>query len=278
MLKQSILTKTEKKVIQRKLDNKKLTKQDSYYLSVSIRPKLREMSLMNPEELLVKLKYNQKAISIEKKIIKIIKNKVNNVDSIILFGSVIQTNYEKYKDIDILVVTKRKNYKKLIDKHKKIKEVKEKLNKLGIIADIQIYDKKTIKENYLKNPDLIYQLKDHKIIYGDINFNSKKIEIYNADLQMKLDWSDIDDIEPNGNEIYNALRNVLLVKLLLHKIVDNKKLKESLNEVLGKYIIEKLKNNQESKIERKIALIYLKDLIKKTREEIGRELWEKVKL
>jgi len=108
MIKQSILTKTEKKVIQKKLNNERMTKQDSYYLSVSIRPKLREMSLMNPKELLVKMKYNQKAVSIEKKVKNRILKKIKNTKAIILYGSVVQTNYSEYKDIDILIITKNK--------------------------------------------------------------------------------------------------------------------------------------------------------------------------
>ncbi len=274
MLKQSILTETEKKVIQKKLNNEKMTKQDSYYLSVSIRPKLKEMISMDPELLLNKLKYNQKAISIENNIKKIITGEVKDVDSIILVGSAIQTNYSKYKDIDVLVITKKKIYKKLIDKYRKTKELKEKLNKLGIITDIQIYDKKTIEKSYPHSPSLIYQLKDKKVIYGQINL-PKKIELYNIDLRMKLDWSDIQDTEPNGNEIYHAIRNVILVRLLLNNIVDNKKLRESLNDELGKLLIEKLKNNKESSIERRNALVYLKNLTEKTENEIKGGLWEK---
>ena len=95
---------------------------------------------------------------------------------------------------------------------------------------------------------------------------------------MKLDWSDIEDIEPEGIDIYKALRNVILVRLILNKIVDNRKLKESLNDEIGKNLIEKLRNNQESKIERKIALNYLKELSEKTRKEIKGDLWEKIEL
>ena len=95
---------------------------------------------------------------------------------------------------------------------------------------------------------------------------------------MKLDWSDLYNPRPSGQEIYSALRNTVLVRLLLNKIVDNRKLKESLYEELGKNLIERLKNNQESKLDRKIALAFLKDLIEDTRNQIGVELWEKREL
>ena len=275
MLNKTILTETEKKVIQRRINNEKLTKQDSYYLSVSIRPKLREMISIDAESLLNQLEYNRKAISIEKNIKKIITKEIDNTEAIILFGSAIQTNYKEYNDIDILITTKKKNYKTLIDKCKKINEIKEKLKEKQIIADIQIYDKKTLKDNYSRNPSLIYQLKDSKTIYGELKLD-KKIELHNIDLKMKLDWSDIEDDESNGNDIYNAIRNVILVRLLLNRIVDNKKLKESLYEELGKNMIERLKYNLESKLDKKIAMDYLKNILKKTENEIKDDLWEKI--
>ena len=96
-------------------------------------------------------------------------------------------------------------------------------------------------------------------------------------LLMILDWSNLED-KPEGVEIYKALRNVILVRLLLNKIIDNRKLREYLNEEIGKNLLERLKNNQESIIERKIALSYLNTLLEKTEKEIGDELWEKVEL
>ena len=40
----------------------------------------------------------------------------------------------------------------------------------------------------------------------------------------------------------------------------------------------KIKDKQESKLDRNTALFYLKDLIEKTRKQIGCELWEKIEL
>jgi len=268
MLKQSILTKTEKKVIQKKLNNERLTKQDSYYLSVSIRPKLREISLINPKELLIKIEYNQKAISIEKKIRDMILKKIKNIKAIILYGSAIQTNYLEYKDIDILIVLKNKIWKNQKEKYQLIKSLKnQELN-----LDIQITTEKELYSQYPHNPSLIYQLKDIKVIYGKINL-PKKIELYNIDLRMKLDWSDLQDNSPQ--EIYRSLRNAILVKLLLKKIIDNKILQMEIEKEIGEKTIDNLKNNQASVEEKKLAKLRLKNLIKKLENDLQGEIWEK---
>ena len=268
MLKQSILTKTEKKVIQKKLNNERLTKQDSYYLSVSIRPKLREMSLINPKELLIKIKYNQKAISIEKKIRDMILKKIKNIKAIILYGSAIQTNYSEYKDIDILIVAKNKIWKNQKEKYQLIKSLKnQELN-----LDIQIITEKELYSQYPHNPSLIYQLKDRKVIYGKINL-PKKIDLYNIDLRMKLDWSDLQD--NSSQEIYRSLRNAILVKLLLKKIINNKILQMEIEKEIGEKTIDNLKNNQASVEEKKLAKLRLKNLIKKLENDLQGEIWEK---
>ena len=276
------MTKREREVMKKKLSGARLTQQDSNYLSRYVRPKLREISSINAKLLLDRIEYNQKAASIEKRIKKIIlkgiKETKSRIKAIIIYGSAIQNNYKDYKDIDILIVTKSKAYENLGNKAKKIRELKKKLGKSGINSDIEIYDKKTIENAYLHNPSIIYQLKDHKVIYGGLKLPDKKKEVYNIDLKMKLDWSDIEGIEPEGIDIYRALRNVLLVRLILSRIVDNRKLKESLNDEIGKNLIEKLKNNRESKAERRIALSYLRELSEITRKEIKGGLWEKIEL
>jgi len=274
MIKSSIFTKKELEVIDKKMKNKKLTQVDSNYLTRFIRPKLKEMASIDSKFLLDKMEYNQKIKSIERRIRKIILGCIKDVQAIVIYGSAIQTNYKKYNDIDILIVIQNKIGLK--EKYKKIIEIKKILNRYDIKADLEIYDKKTIEKSYSHSPSLIYQLKDKKIIYGKLNLKNK-IELYNIDLKMKLDWSDLED-NPESIEIYKALRNVILVRLLLNKIIDNRKLRESLNEEIGENLLERLKNNQESKVDRKIALSYLNTLLKQTEKEIGNELWEKIEL
>ena len=154
-------------------------------------------------------------------------------------------------------------------------KLEEILKKNKIVSDIEIISKKNLLKSYKNSPTLIYQLKDHKTIYGKIKIPDE-IELYNIDLRMKLDWSYVDDTK-NGNEIYRALRNTLLVRLLLHNIVDNSELKTTLHNILGKESIERLKNNQSTYAERKIALKYLKLLIEDTRQQIKGGLWEKIR-
>lgn len=268
MIKQSILTETEKKVIQKKLNNKRMTKQDSYYLSVSIRPKLKEMSLMHPKELLIRLRYNQKAISIEKRIRNRILKKIKKIKAIVLYGSAVQTNYSEYNDIDVLIITKSKIWKNQKEKHQLVKSLRDDESNL----DIQIMTEKELYSQYPHSPSLIYQLKDRKIIYGSINL-PKKIELHNINLRMKLDWSDIQDNSPR--EIYESLRNAVLVKLLLKKIVDNKILQIETEEEIGKKTADNLKNNRASIEEKRLAKLRLKELIKKLENDLQGEIWEK---
>ncbi len=271
-----ILTNKEIKIINKKLSNKKLSQIERNRLSRSIRPKLKEISKIDSESLLKRLEYIPDSITIENTLIKVIKENVPDVDSIILYGSVVQNNYREYNDIDIMVVTKKKVYETEKEKWKKIREIINILNENNIIADIVMISKENLLSSYKGDPTLIYQLKDHKVIYGKLKIPDR-IELDNIDLSLKLDWSYVDD-NNNGKEIYSALRNTVLVKLLLNKIIDNQKLKESLNEELGKNLILKLKNNQASLEERKYALNFLKELLKKTEEEVSSKKWEKIKL
>ncbi|PIN95487.1 hypothetical protein COU56_01435 [Candidatus Pacearchaeota archaeon CG10_big_fil_rev_8_21_14_0_10_31_9] len=260
-----ILTQKELEVINKKLSGTKLNQQDSNYLSKYIRPKLNEIKTIDAESLLGKLKYNQKSKSIDNKIINII-TKVIKPKAIILYGSIIQNNYKNYKDIDILIVTKKKNWKKLREKYELISKIEEKLKGNLITPDIQIIDYESLRLQYPHNPSLIYQLKDLKIIYGNINI-PHKIELSKLDLSIKLDWSEV--MDNSSKEIYGALRNTILVRLLLRGVIDNKLLKESLTEQLGINILNKLKNNTASKIEKRLSLNYLKHLNKITKEEIS---------
>ncbi len=270
-----VFTEREKEVIDKKIGGERLTQQDSNYLSRFVRPKLVEIADIDARLLLDKLEYNQKSRSIEEKIKKIILEQIKNVEAILIYGSAIQTNYKDYNDIDVLVVVKGKFWKKLYEKIDKIVEIKKIAQKIGIALDLEIYDIAIVQESYPHSPTLIYQLKDSKVIYGKLKLPSK-IQLYNIDLKMKLDWSDIEGTSPLGIDIYRALRNVILVRLLLDNLVDNKKLRESLNEELGKNLVERLKTNKASKREKIFAMNFLKELSEKTRGAIKGDLWAKV--
>jgi len=275
MIKQSILTKTEEEVIKKKLNNENLTKQDSYYLTTSIRPKLEQAKELIDRNILKRIEYNQKAIAIEKKIKSLILNEIKDVKAIILYGSAIQTNYSEYKDIDLLIVTKNKNWNNKWKKLKIINKIENQSEKIGLNLDVQILDLKTLKSIYPHNLSLIYQMKDSKIIYGKINF-SRKIELSKMLLKMKLDWSELSSSNPSGEEIYNCIRNTLLVKLALNKIIDNFYLSNYLKEELGKNLIMKLKKDSLSNMEKKITINYLKEINDETLNEIEELKWEKI--
>lgn len=282
MVEVELLTKNENRVLKKKLENKRLSQIESNYLSRAIRPKLKKLEKIkeiNVENLLQKIEYNQKGKSIELKISKLIRKSIDEkeIDAIIVYGSAIQTNYHSYNDVDVIILIKKKFWANEREKYVKIKEIKEKSEKERVVLDVQIIEKRVFYLEYPSSPDLIYQMKDSRVIYGKIKIPDK-IKLAKIDLQMKLDWSDVGDISPRGTEIYKAIRNALLVRLLLNKIIDNQKLKQEVADEIGRNLTEKLKNNSESSAERKIALNYLIELAKKTREEIGGVTWEKIEL
>ena len=276
MLKNKILTEKAIEVINKRLENKKLTQQDSNYLSRFVRPKLRDIALINAESLLKKLEYNPKALSIERKIKKIILKNIPKIDSIMICGSAVQTNYKEYNDIDVIVATKD-----LIENLKKKNRLIEKIERIGkeqgLNLDVQIYAKKSILSQYPYNPSLIYQLKDSKIIYGKLKIPSK-IKLSSLGLKMKLDWSDGIDMFSDANEIFYAIRNAMLVLMLMNKKIDNYQLRNNLRNIFGHDLIVRLRNNQASKEEKKLALNYLNLLIKYLETELNNPKWEKIEL
>lgn len=275
MLIKNILTERENEIINKKLKALGLTQNESNILSKYVRPKLKEIKKINADTLLNKLEYNQKAKSIEIKIKKIVLENLNEVKAILVYGSAIQTNYKNYNDIDLLIITESKTWDSSGRKYDVIIKLTDIAKKIGLNLDIQLIDVNSFYKIFSMSPSLIYQLKDHKIIYGKIRIPSK-IQLSKLDLRMKLDWSDIDDLSSNGNEIYQSLRNVLLVRLLLNKIVNNEILRENLSKSIGDYLLTKLKKNTASKTEKRIVLEYIKDLSRKTDEEIKRAKWEKI--
>jgi len=277
MEKNKILTEKAIEVINKKLENKKLNQQDSNYLSRFVRPKLRDIATINADILLKKLEYNPKSLSIERKIKNIILKNIPEVDSIIICGSAIQTNYKEYNDIDIIVATKNILTKSIKEKNKLIGEMIEIGKKEGLNLDIQIYAKDSILTQYPRNPSLIYQLKDSKVIYGKLKIPSK-VNLTSLDLKMKLDWSEGLDSYSEASEIYYAIRNAILVSMLINKKIDNYQLKDNLTSILGDDLALRLKKNQASRIEKKLALSYLNLLTSHLETELKNPKWEKIVL
>lgn len=280
-----LITKREAAVINKKIEHKKLTQQDSNYLSRYVRPKLREMIQIDSKLLLRKLEYNQKVPAIEKYIKNLILKNIKHVSSITIYGSAIYNNYKNYNDIDVLVIVKEKTWKRLGEKLLLAKKI-EKKAKLKL--DIKIYTEEYVYYSYPSNITLIYELEDSKTIYGALKYK-KNIEISKLDLKMHSDYSEtvINETKENGlsyipaKTLYAAIRNLTIIKLIIEKTIDNIKLNEILGDELGKNIINKLKNNSSSLVVKEIAYIYLKHLyintikiINNLKEDIK---WEKSK-
>ncbi len=275
MINNQVLTKTEQKIIEKKLNNKKLTKQDSYYLAKSIRPKLKQMEELVKRNTLKRIEYNQKAKHIENKIKHIVLEELENTKAIVLCGSAIQTNYSNYKDIDAIIITKNSHWENQLDKLNTMKRIESKVREQNLNLDIQIIDSKTFQAIYPSNISLVYQLETSKIIYGKIKL-PKKIEISKLDLNMKMDWSELSSSKASGDEIYNCIRNTLLIKLILNKIIDNFYLSNYLIEELGKNLITKLKENIASATEKNLSIHYLNKINEETSIKIDEGKWEKI--
>ncbi len=273
MKENKILTKKAIEIINKKLQNKKLTQQDSNYLSRFVRPKLRDIILMDAYRLLKKLEYNPRSLAIERKIKEVVLKNIVGVNSIIISGSAIQNNYNEYNDIDIIIATK-----KIVDLKEKERIVeKVKKSSKGLPLDIQIYALESIIAQYPHNPSLIYQLKDSKVIYGNLII-PKKISLSSLDLKMKLDWSEGLTPSSQPKEIYLALRNAMLVLLLMNKRVDNYQLTENLVNLLGSDLFNKLKDNKASEIEKVFVLNCLNSLVNYLEAELSKPKWGKIEI
>ena len=268
-----ILTDRENSIITKKIKGLSLTQNESNILSKTIRPKLIEIRSIDANSLLTKIEYNQKARAIENKIKILIKETIPKVGTIILCGSAIQTNYKEYNDIDVIIATKNMIDKK--EKYDLIDKIRKSAKKYGVTLDIQIYAKDSIIKQYSYSPSLIYQLKDSKVIYGKIKLPTK-INLSRLDLMMKLDWSDISSVYSEGKEIYQDIRNAMLVLLLMNKKIDNIELKNSLINILGADLVNRLKTNTASKSEKKIAFSYLRLFVNYLEKELKNPKWEKI--
>jgi len=278
-----ILTNRELGVIGKRLKNERLNQQDSNYLSRYVRPKLREIANIDSRMLLKKLEYNQKIPAIEKYIKDLVLKNVKYVSSITIFGSAIYNNYEGNNDIDVLVVVKKKIWKRLGEKFLLEKKI-EKNSKLKL--DIKIYTQEFVYYSYSSNVTLIYELKDSKTIYGILKYK-KDMHISKLYLKMHSDYSELVlvDIKDNGlsyvtaKSLYGAIRNLWVIRLIMDGVVDNIKLNQMLEAELGKNMVDKLKNNTKIMPIKQIAYTYLKWLYGNTLILIGKLkgdiIWER---
>ncbi|MAG08051.1 hypothetical protein CMO89_01125 [Candidatus Woesearchaeota archaeon] len=272
-----LLTKRETEVINKKLSSAKLTQQDSNYLSRFVRPKLREMNSIDSRGLLNKLDYNPKAKAIEKRLKQLVLKNLRNVSSITIYGSVVYNNYHDYNDIDVLVIVKKKFWKKLAEKYQRIVQIKKEAKRHGLNLDLEVYDEKTFCNSYPINISLVYQLKNRKTIYGALKLPSK-VNIPRLELRMKVDFSIVDEEDLSGLELYRAIRNSWLVNLALDGIIDNIKLNKIIEDELGINLVNRLRSNNYSRTDKKIGLLYLEQLLKDTLKRIKQARWAKISI
>jgi len=262
-----VLTQREREVIDKKLSGKSLSQQDSNYLSRYVRPKLREMSLIDSKDLLRRLEYNRKKRHNEEKIKKLVLDNVKDVEVIVLYGSVVYNDWHDYEDIDVIVGVKKKSWKKMRERWEIIWNLQDKAKKKGLNLDVKVFLKKDIIESYGSNPTLIYELQDRKVIYGGLEL-PRKIRLIKEILKYHMGRSyivsegiDEEIMYVDGNEIYSAIRNALIVKLISSKLIDNIYLNNFMKSELSVYLSDSLKKNKANLFQKKIAVIYLNNLI-----------------
>src|SRR3989344_1118227 len=130
-----ILTARETEVINKKLNNKRLTQLDSNILTRTIRPKLKQIANINADSLLKRLSYNPKHRAIENKIKNLILSNIKEIEAIILIGSAIQTSYNEYNDIDIITITKKRIRGKKYEKENVIRGLEKQAKKIKLNLD-----------------------------------------------------------------------------------------------------------------------------------------------
>ncbi len=266
-----ILSNKEIEVVLKRLNNKHITQTESNYLSRSIRPKLKSAEFAASTKLLSLLDYRRKKYEREdsllrKKIISALQY-INNVKTVIVFGSYVRNNHANYRDIDIMVVVNKKIWKSLIEKNKLEKNI-EKI--IDIKTDVNLLIYRELINMFPYSPLLQTELEDHKLIYGDIKLK-KKIIVDKPYLYRKLLETEYvielgKKIKPRY--IYNAIRNCLSTELFLKNIVDNKLIIKTIENNIGKLTSENLLSNKTNLVQRDIALRYLKYLYKKLIKEL----------
>ena len=258
-----LMTPLELKAIDRKLKNKKLTQQESNRLSKQVRPKLREMMSVDSERILKLLDYNQKIPSIEREIKRIVLKEIKNVSSIVVYGSSVYNNYKNNEDIDVMVLVKKKTWKKLGEKLAIANEI---MKKSKLKLDLKIYEEAEVVESYPNNITLIYELSDSKIIYGSLALPKKNV--IEIDLRMKTDESrnilwEIEEGELNARNIYGAMRNLVIVELMSKGIVSNDEMNKKIEEEIGRKTVEQLKSGKCAAAYKRIGELHLREMLKR---------------
>src|SRR3989338_4507332 len=259
-----ILSNKEIEAVLKRLDNKHITQTESNYLSRSVRPKLMSAEFAASAGLLSLLGYRRKKYErndrlLMEKIVKSVGNIIKNVQAIILFGSYVRNGHTDYRDIDIMIVVRKKLWKSLAEKRRLEANIEQ---SIGIRTDISLVDYGELRNMFPYSPLLQTELEDHKLIYGDIALTGKIIidrtYLYRKLLETEYVLELGRKIRPRY--VYNALRNCLSIKLFLKGIIDNKRIIKTIEDNIGKSTAKSLIEDKSDVLQRDIALKYLEHL------------------
>lgn len=263
-----LLSKREIDVVRKRLHNRHLSQTESNYLSRSIRPKLRAAMMVAETKLLSRLDYRRKKYErdervLTRKILRVVYPFLENIKAVVLFGSYIRNNHTQYRDIDILVVVKKKLWKTSYEKYQQEKVIEKELD---IASDCTLVDYTELCHVFPYSPLLQTELEYQSVVYGNLKVPHKiiinKQYLYKKLLEVEP-FLEIREINPRY--IYNALRTCGAIELFLERKVSNNQIIKLIEDNLGKVTAESLLNATATSIQREIAIRYLKHYYKKLR-------------
>ncbi|MBI2135798.1 hypothetical protein HYU06_01885 [Candidatus Woesearchaeota archaeon] len=153
--------------------------------------------------------------------------------------------------------------------------IKKSAKMRGLNIDLKIYPSRDVYYSYPSNIALIYELADYKVIYGMLTLQ-KRINLDKLDLRMHLDYSYsvILSIEQDGlkectsRDVYSAIRNLVIIHLILQKKVNNILLNNTMKELIGEDILTNLKNETSLLLYKEIGYKILKRQYKLVSKEV----------
>ncbi len=261
-----ILSKKEIEVVIKRLNNKHLTQTESNYMSRSIRPKLKAARFAANSDILSLLDYRRKKYEREhnilnEEIICAVKKHAKRIRAIAIFGSYVRNHHTAYRDIDILVVLDKALWKKIWERDALKKKIEADCN---MQVDVQLTEYSSLKRMFPYSPLLQTELENQDVIYGSLDLKKKiipnKRHLYIDLLEIEIFLELAKSIEPKY--IYNAIRMCLSIELFLQKQVNNAMIIETIEQNIGKTTADSLRNNTANKMQKEIAVRYLKHLYK----------------
>jgi predicted nucleotidyltransferase len=268
-----ILSKREIEVVRKRLNNEHITQTESNYMSRSIRPKLRSAEFLVATKMLSLLDYRRKRYEREDNVLKdkLVEGiekciEADLVKAIVLFGSYVRNNHSNYRDIDVMVVLKRKLWKTSAEKNK-IKRHIESLIDVKLDITLVVYNELVKILPY--SPLLQSELEYSKIIYGGIRLEEKKVVDKKYLYKKLLEVEYVLELKKiNSKYIYNAIRSCLSIRLFIDKKVSNKLVIKTIEDNIGRITSEALIENKVNKVQREIGTRYLKYLYEELSETL----------